>query len=80
MPATESGRQLHFQVRDTGIGIPADRIEAAHWLLRSADQGNELADAYLKAKVGMRDLPPNELEEAKRRAGQPLPPPTASPG
>jgi uncharacterized protein len=56
-----------------GIDAPADRIEAAHWLLRSATQGNEGAKAYLEAKAGMADLTKQELEEAQRRARQPLP-------
>jgi TPR repeat protein len=56
-----------------GIGVPVDRIEAAHWLLRSAQQGNEGAQAYLEGKAGMADLTKQELEEAQRRAQQPLP-------
>lgn len=56
-----------------GIGVNADRIEAAHWLLRSAEQGNEIAISYLQAKAGMMDLPEHEFEEARRRARQPLP-------
>jgi TPR repeat protein len=54
-----------------GIGIEADRVEAAHWLIRSAEQGNELADAYLRRYV-LPELAEKELAQALARAREPL--------
>ena len=62
------GGALHL-----GLGIAPDRTEAAHWLMRSAAQGNPFASAYLNAKAGMAtDLQPDERTEAERRASMPL--------
>src|SRR4051812_31208725 len=52
----------------TGTGVAPDRIEAAHWVLRSAKQGNEMADNYLQAHDGLADLAKREMAEAHRRA------------
>ena len=58
--------------RNMGIGIAADRIDTAHWLMRSAAQGNVIAISYLGANAGLKDLQPAERQEAQQRASLPL--------
>jgi TPR repeat protein len=55
---------------DVGAGVPVDRIEAAHRLIRSAEQGHELARIYLPTVL--KNLKENEVREAKRRSRLPL--------
>ena len=56
----------------TGQGVPLDRIEALHWLLRAEKGGaGELAAGFLtEARTGMELL---DRTEAARRAAAPLP-------
>jgi TPR repeat protein len=56
---------------DIGVGAPIDKIEAAHWLLRSAEQNHELAQVYLPDLI--KRLQPHEIDEAERRARAALP-------
>jgi TPR repeat protein len=71
------GAQMMFGVAcDVGAGVPIDRIEAAQWLMRSAEQGLELARMYLPSVV--KNLQEHEIDEAERRSREPLPGPTLS--
>ncbi|HZO44289.1 MAG TPA: tetratricopeptide repeat protein [Xanthobacteraceae bacterium] len=67
-----AGAQAMWGVaHDIGVGAPVDKIEAAHWLMRSTEQSHELAHIYLPDL--MKRLQPHEVDEAERRAREPLP-------
>lgn len=54
-----------------GLGVDADPVEAAHWLLRSAEAGNEEAAAYLPRVL--EEIDEGQAAEAMLRAGRALP-------